>query len=80
MKKIGTLWLNIQPLDWISYKECMLAIFAVIDDLEKHFEKPIEQFESWLYQYKLLQNTSVQLEVKKRIVKVYVYRTEKSHN
>lgn len=78
MKEIKMLWLNIQPCDWITYKECMLAIFAVIDDLEKHFDKPIEQFWTWLYQYKLFKNTSVQIEIKKRIIKVYVYRTNKS--
>jgi len=71
------LCLHIQPMDWITYKESLLAFYAVVQDLEKWFEKPMEEIESWTYDYKLLKNTSVQMQFNKKSIRVSVFKTDR---
>lgn len=74
------LCLHIQPMDWITYKESLLAFYAVVQDLEKWLWKPIEEIESWYYDYKLLKDTSIQMKINKRSIRVAVYRTSRLIN
>ena len=69
--------LHIQPMDWITYKESLLATFAVIQDLEKWLWKPMEETESWHYDYKLLKNTTVQMQFQKKTIRVAVFKTNR---
>ncbi len=69
--------LHIQPMDWITYKESLLATFAVIQDLEKWLAKPMEEIERWHYDYKLLKNTTVQMQFQKKTIRVAVFKTDR---
>lgn len=67
-------------MDWITYKESLLAFYAVVQDLEKWLEKPMEEIESWTFDYKLLKNTSVQMQFNKKSIRVAVFKTDRYEN
>ena len=71
------LCLHIQPMDWITYKESLLAFYAVVQDLEKWFEKPMEEIESWTFDYKLLQTTTVQTQLNKKSISASVFKPDR---
>jgi len=80
MKIEYPLCLHIQPMDWITYKESLLAFYAVVQDLEKWLWKPMEEIKSWCYDYALLKDTSIQMKINKRSIRVAVFKTSKLTN